>query len=169
MPEAPGNAIPPPPPSDWAAVGWGGASPERAIGPVRLASGLVALIAATVLTIAWILVPSDDGLGTHRQLGMPPCNWIVAANMPCPTCGMTTAFSHAAHGDLPASFGTQPMGAVLAVVTAATVLVAGWTALTGSMLAPFLTGLFGRRLFWISIVMLLLAWGWKIMDHRGVF
>ena len=58
--------------------------------------------------------------------------------------------------------------AVLAVVTAATVLVAGWTAITGSMLAPFLTGLFGRRLFWISIVMLLLAWGWKIMDHRGI-
>ena len=61
------------------------------------------------------------------------------------------------------------MGAVLAVVTAATVLVAGWTAVTGSMLAPFFTGLFGRRLFWISIVMLLLAWGWKIMDHRGIF
>jgi hypothetical protein len=133
-----------------------------------LASGLVALVASAVLTIAWILVPSEAGLGTHRQLGMPPCNWIVAADMPCPTCGMTTSFSHAAHGDLPASFRTQPMGAVLAVVTAATVLVAGWTAVTGSMLAPFFTSLFGRRLVWISIAMLLLAWGWKIMDHRGL-
>ena len=61
------------------------------------------------------------------------------------------------------------MGAVLAVVTAATVLVAGWTAVTGSMLAPFFAGLFGRRLFWVSIAMLLLAWGWKILDHRDFF
>lgn len=168
MSDAPGNAVPPPPPSDWAAVGWSGATPDRATASVRLASGLVALVASAVLTIAWILVPSDAGVGTHRQLGMPPCNWIVAANMPCPTCGMTTAFSHAAHGDLPSSFQTQPMGAVLAVVTAATVLVAGWTAVTGSMLAPFVTGLFGRRMFWISVAMLLLAWGWKIMDHRDL-
>ncbi|MDP6935117.1 MAG: DUF2752 domain-containing protein [Myxococcota bacterium] len=32
---------------------------------------------------------------------------------PCPMCGMTTAFSHFAHGHLVEGFLTQPFGAVL--------------------------------------------------------
>ena len=119
--------------------------------------------------IAWILTPSEDGLGTHQQMGLPPCNWIVAANMPCPTCGMTTAFSFAAHGNLLESFRTQPLGALLAVATAMVVLVGGWTAVSGSMIAPFFSGLFGKRLLWVVVVLLLVAWAYKIGDHREYF
>ena len=169
MVNASGSSLPPPVAPDWASAGWSVAIPQRASRGVRLSSGFSALAAATVLVIAWILTPSDAGLGTHQQMGLPPCNWIVAANMPCPTCGMTTAFSFAAHGNLLASFRTQPLGALLAVATAMVVLIGGWTAVSGSMLAPFFSGIFGKRFLWVFVALLLVAWAYKIGDHREYF
>jgi hypothetical protein len=169
MVDAPGSSSPPPAAPDWASAGRSVAIPQRASSGVRLGSGFAALAAATVLVIAWILTPSEDGLGTHQQMGLPPCNWIVAANMPCPTCGMTTAFSFAAHGNLLESFRTQPLGALLAVMTAMVVLIGGWTAVSGSMIAPFFSGMFGKRLLWVFVAMLLVAWIYKIGDHREYF
>ena len=153
---------------DWAAAG---RSPARAaIAPpwVRGLSAILAIGCFGVLVVAWWLSPSSEGLGTHQQLGLPECGWITAANMPCPTCGMTTAFSHAAHGDLPGSFGAQPMGMLLAVGAAVMVVVGGYTALTGSMLAPFLWSMFNARVAWILGAFALFAWIWKIIDHRGI-
>ena len=134
---------------------------------VRLACSIVALACLSVLMVAAYLRPSEQGLGTHEQLGLPACGWIVAADLPCPTCGMTTAFSHAANGDLYGSIGAQPFGALLAVFTATVVVAAGWTALTGSRLAPFMAGLFGRRIGWFVLGMFIAAWIWKIFDHKG--
>jgi hypothetical protein len=167
-----GSAIAPPiVPSggvDRLAEGRSPASPMRADGSTRLTSAIVALLATAILVVAWVLQPSGDGLGTHRQLGLPACGWIASADLPCPTCGMTTAFSHAAHGDLVSSFGAQPLGMLLAVGTAIVVLAAVWTASTGSMLAPFLGAMLGPRLGWTLGILLLLAWGWKILDHKGL-
>ena len=81
---------------------------------------------------------------------------------------MTTAFSHAAHGDLVGSFLAQPMGMLVAVGAAVVAVVGTYTAVTGSMLAPFLGGMFTTRVAWITVTLLLLAWIWKIMDHRGI-
>jgi len=82
---------------------------------------------------------------------------------------MTTAFSFAAHGNLLASFRTQPLGALLAVATAMVVLIGGWTAVSGSMLAPFFSGIFGKRFLWVFVALLLVAWAYKIGDHREYF
>ena len=153
---------------DWAAAGRTVTTVARASGSVRLNSAVAATAALVVLVIAWVLTPSTDGLGTHRQLGLPPCSWITMADIPCPTCGMTTAFSHAAHGDLGSSFATQPFGMVLALGTAVVVLVGFHTAFTGSMLAPFLVGRIGPRIVWLLVACLVLAWIWKIADHRGL-
>ena len=49
------------------------------------------------------------------------------------------------------------------------VLVGGWTAVSGSMIAPFFSGLFGKRLLWVVVVLLLVAWAYKIGDHREYF
>ncbi len=40
---------------------------------VRLALALVALGWAAIFVIAWLLKPDPRGLGTHEQLGLPPC------------------------------------------------------------------------------------------------
>ena len=129
---------------------------------------LVACLSGGLLLVAAWLDPSPNGHGTHMQLGMMPCGWVMHAGIPCPSCGMTTAFSHAADGDLAASFVAQPFGMILAVATGIVVVVGGFTAATGSTLAPFLAGMVGPRVGWLALVLLLLAWGWKIVDHRGL-
>ena len=32
-------------------------------------------------------------MGTHQQLGLPPCNFVTLTGYPCPACGMTTSFA----------------------------------------------------------------------------
>lgn len=153
---------------DRLAAGRSPVAPARADGTSRLTSAIIGGIGLAVLVVAWFLQPSSDGLGTHQQLGLPMCGWIASADMPCPTCGMTTAFSHAAHGDLLSSFVTQPAGMVLALGTAIVVVAAAWTAITGSMLAPFLATMVGPRIGWVLGILLAFGWVWKIMDHRDL-
>jgi len=76
-----------------------------------------------LLGLAATLTPSRSGLGTHQQLGLPPCTFEAILGVRCPTCGMTTSWSHLLHGDFAASWGANPGGTCLA---AATALAAVW-------------------------------------------
>jgi hypothetical protein len=75
-----------------------------------------------VLGIAIWLDPYDSvsgeplTQGTHLQLGLPPCNFLVMSGFPCPSCGMTTSFSLLMHGDLVASWQANSAGMVLALL-----------------------------------------------------
>jgi hypothetical protein len=70
-----------------------------------------------VLVVAALLVPDMRGMGTHEQLGLDACGFVRWAGMPCPSCGMTTAFAHAVRGHWVAAFIAQPMGFLMAVLT----------------------------------------------------
>jgi hypothetical protein len=65
------------------------------------------------LTVPWIAViitgiclyPYDENgeplrMGTHQQLGLPPCSFKEMVGVPCPSCGMTSSFSLLLHGDV---------------------------------------------------------------------
>ena len=107
----------------------------------RLIGAVVAVFAVGALGVAAWLEPSPDGLGTHSQvLNMPPCGWIAMIDLPCPTCGMTTSFAHAAEGNLLEAFVVQPMGAFLSVVVAMALVVGLYVALTGSRVASLAEG-----------------------------
>jgi hypothetical protein len=127
----------------------------------------LALSTAVLLGLALWLSPSGAGSGTHQQLGLPPCGWMVSMNMPCPSCGMTTAFSYAAHGSLLSSFLVQPMGFVLALMTAAAFVVSIFVACTGSMVGYALASRISPRLLVAFGAFALVAWGYKILLHRG--
>jgi hypothetical protein len=73
--------------------------------------GLLALLA----TAAW-LEPDPRGIGTHQQLGLPPCTFQKMFNRPCPSCGMTTAWSHFVRGHLLSSVEANLGGTLLALV-----------------------------------------------------
>jgi hypothetical protein len=118
--------------------------------------------------VAVWLDPSPTGVGTHQALGLPPCGWVVQMNMPCPACGMTTAFSHAAHGHVFSSIAVQPMGALLALGVASTFVVAVYVAATGSRVGHALVGRFSARWLLAAGVLGLAAWGYKILLHRGL-
>jgi hypothetical protein len=68
---------------------------------ITVATGLLAL-----LVVAVRLRPSEQGLGTHQQLGLPPCSFRLMFGVRCPSCGMTTSWSHVVRG--------QPVRAVQA-------------------------------------------------------
>ena len=69
-----------------------------------------------LIIIGRILTPSESGQGTHRQLGLPPCPFLELTALPCPSCGLTTSFSHAAHLDLAESFLVQPFGLLIFII-----------------------------------------------------
>ena len=132
----------------------------------RAAGGGTALGAAGVLGVAAVLDPAGSGLGTHEQLNLPACGWISLMDLPCPTCGMTTAFAHAADGNLLTSFLTQPLGFLLALATAMALLLGLYIAATGSAVAGVLPSLWGRRMPWILLAILIASWGWKVIAYK---
>lgn len=134
----------------------------------RVLAMLVAIAAATILGFAAYLEPSPTGLGTHTQLSMPTCGWIVTMDLPCPTCGMTTAFAHAANGNPLAALGAQPFGAALALVTAMTLLVAGYVAVTGSVIGSIFVALSNAKAAWILAVAAIAAWAYKVLVYKGL-
>ena len=134
----------------------------------RIHALIVALAAIALLSIAFALSPSSDGVGTHQQLGLPRCGWILVADLPCPTCGMTTAWSHTIRGELPTAFMTQPMGMLLALLAVCVAVGALITACTGYSFQHLLYRFSPSKLFILLIVLTLLAWGFKILLHRGI-
>ena len=90
----------------------------------------------TVIGLAAWLTPDAAGAGTHRQLGLPVCSFLVQTGYPCPTCGLTTSVSAMAHGRFVLAARSHPFGVVffagLVVLAAAAVYeaMAGRKALT---------------------------------------
>lgn len=72
-----------------------------------------------VLCLAgFYLTPDARGIGTHEQLGLPPCGFVeIFAGIPCPSCGYTTTFTLAAHGRPLEAFVNQPFGFVVFLLT----------------------------------------------------
>jgi hypothetical protein len=101
-------------------------SQRRIFGPsfsvglnTRLAWAGVAIACAGVLGLAAWLTPDPSGLGTHQQLPFydSPCSFVLVSGLPCPTCGMTTAFAYMMHGHPLLALKAQPAGAVFCLVT----------------------------------------------------
>lgn len=106
--------------------------------------------------------PDPEGHGTHTQLGLPSCGWVVAFDTPCPTCGMTTAVAHASRGDLVASFVTQPAGACFALLAAACFWAGMHVAVFGCRLERFAGSALSPRSLWIAAGVAVAAWVYKI-------
>ncbi|CAG0951087.1 hypothetical protein PHYC_00206 [Phycisphaerales bacterium] len=149
--------------------------PRRAPGRVAIRVGIGARVGASACAVAILAVlstaawlnASPDGHGTHLQLGMFPCGWVMAFNKPCPTCGMTTSFSHAADLRFGASFLTQPMGMVLAVGSAAGFWGCLHVALTGSRLASICATMVRPRGLWTLAAGTAAAWVYKLATWPG--
>jgi hypothetical protein len=109
------------------------------------------------------LRPDLRGLGTHEQLfGLQPCGFVLTTGLPCPTCGMTTAFALMMHGHPLAAFLTQPAGAVFCLATVALLVYALSVAASGWLL-PLNWAWIGPIRFMLAIAMLILAaWAFKM-------
>ena len=129
--------------------------------------GVVAVACLTGLVVASQLRASDAGLGTHTQLGLAPCGFESATGLPCATCGMTTSFALAADGRLIDAFLVQPFGALLALLSAVAVLLAGYAAISGMSLMPLLSAVTNTSVVITAVALLLAAWAYKMMMSIG--
>ena len=76
----------------------------------------VIIISSTIIAISRFLEPSVRGIGTHEQLGLPPCPFFHLTGIPCPGCGLTTSFAHAARLNFYEALVAQPFGLLLFVI-----------------------------------------------------
>ena len=119
--------------------------------------------ASVVIAIAHRLQPRAQGFGTHQQLGLPPCMFHSLTGLPCPGCGLTTSFAHAAKLHLIEAFIAQPFGLLAFFLTLLSI--------------PCAVYLIRRRLPWqmlfeirlfkmcmyIAFAAFLLGWVYKLM------
>ncbi|MDA8746430.1 DUF2752 domain-containing protein [Rubripirellula amarantea] len=77
---------------------------------------IVAVIPLVLLGVSRTLVPDSDGLGTHQQLGLPPCSMRVVMGVRCPACGMTTSWAYFTRGEWRASIESNAGGFMLAIL-----------------------------------------------------
>jgi hypothetical protein len=87
----------------------------------RVAYLVAAAAAAAVLAAARFVTPATSGVGTHEQLGLPPCTFHVVTGHGCPGCGLTTAFAHLSRGAVDAALAANPMALPLFSLTALSV------------------------------------------------
>ncbi|MDP7070987.1 MAG: DUF2752 domain-containing protein [Phycisphaerales bacterium] len=134
----------------------------------RAVAAATAIAAATPLVVAAELTPSPDGIGTHTALGLPACGWQASMDLPCPSCGMTTAFAHTVRGDFLAAMTAQPAGMLVCLATAMLAVAAAYATLTGAPLQRLAGPLFGYKVLWVGIVTLIASWGFKIAQAGGL-
>jgi hypothetical protein len=132
------------------------ASVAECVIQVVLAASLWALLA-----VAFSLTPSDQGLGTHQQLGLHPCTFYQMTGQPCPSCGMTTSFSLMAHGRVVEALVVQPFGALLFALTLAAALVLTVAVATRRSLSPLMYSPKTPLAICVMIVLWLASWGFK--------
>jgi hypothetical protein len=89
---------------------------------------ILALVSGLPLLLARGLVPSTSGFGTHRQLGLPACEFLTRTGWPCPSCGLTTSFALAAQGRWYDAAMVQPFGFVLFVSLVVAIPLLGYAA-----------------------------------------
>ncbi len=73
------------------------------------------LLAALMLLLgvaAW-LQPNPSGMGTHQQLGLPPCTSVSLLGIRCPACGMTTSWAWMIRGRIDRAIGCNIGGVIL--------------------------------------------------------
>jgi hypothetical protein len=137
-------------------------NPPRVSLTGRLLSAGVAATCLGVLVIAAELAPSPTGVGTHRAMGLGPCQFLAYTGLPCPGCGMTTAFSWFARCNIEASLYVQPMGTILAILCAATFWGASYVALTARPAYRLAQRIPPRYYLWYLPSLAIVAWAWKI-------
>lgn len=113
-----------------------------------------------ILGLAVFLSP---GYGLHQAFGYPTCGFKLGSGLPCVSCGMTTAFSYAAEGDLIGAFRVQPAGAFLALFVAVFAIVSGYALASGMSLAPIGKAIWRPRVIVPLIALLIGSWVYTLI------
>ena len=89
---------------------------------MRISAAVVTVALVASLVVAANLTPSPSGIGTHQQLGLPPCSARLTIGIRCPACGMTTSWAHFVRGQWLMSMQANLGGFLLALYAVATII-----------------------------------------------
>lgn len=115
----------------------------------RLLWAALSCAAFAVLAIARTLHPDPSLLGTHVQLGLPPCAFLTLIGLPCPTCGLTTAFAHMARLEITMAARAHWLGPLLFAMDVAAIPLC---AFAGTRALPFTTVIKRLRLVRVAAI-----------------
>lgn len=126
-------------------------------GRVRLFVNALILGACLLVTgLAAVTVPAESGLGTHTQLGLPPCLWSgIFGTDRCPSCGLTTGFAHLVRGNWREAVSANRLAPPVFAVVASVSLIAAYS-------------LVRDRFPWIRLLPLLAAAAAAYLIYWGV-
>ncbi len=128
----------------------------------RVMVGGLAFGLFTLLMIAAVLTPNPDGLGTHQQLGLPPCSTRWLFGIRCPGCGMTTSWSWMMKGNLLQSFRTNTGGALFCLLAMWTIPIASYVALKGRGTREGWFSRYGLIAMLIAVAVTAVDWIWRL-------
>jgi hypothetical protein len=113
--------------------------------------------------VALWLDPDPRGYGTHQRLGLPPCTFRVLYHLPCPSCGMTTSFSHFIRGQFTASARSNAAGLLLASICAVQIPWCLWSAVRGRLWRVSRPDVSVLWLLMVLCGVALLQWGFRLL------
>ena len=125
--------------------------------------GFAAASLIALLVLGSLLTPSPEGHGTHEQLGLPPCAMMKLTGVPCPGCGVTTAVSHFARGELVRAFLVQPFGVLVGLSMVAVLPLALWGELARRDLGGLARRLLSPRWLAVAGAALFASWVYKLV------
>lgn len=99
---------------------------------IRVGVMLAGLLLLGLLFATRWLTPDTRGLGTHEQLGLPPCGFYVWWGIPCPSCGMTTSWAWLVQFEFAEAFRQHSGGALLGLFSLGLGLWCVFSAMRGS-------------------------------------
>jgi hypothetical protein len=135
---------------------------ESPIGGRVYAAGVLGVVIA-VFVVAARVHPDGYSMGSHQQLGLPPCAFVLMTGLPCPTCGMTTAYAYTIRGRVGSALHAQAAGFVLALGTLAAGGFAAWAVVSGRRPSVNWYRLDPLKLVWIGTGLFVAAWAVKIV------
>lgn len=136
---------------------------EKASVGDRIAWAILFAIPTAVVITAAVLTPNPHGHGTHTQLGLPPCGFLVFTGFPCPGCGLTTSFSHMVRFQLEGAFLANPFGIVLFIASFAMIPLAAVGFVRGWGVVPTLDRLHAEKIAIALAVLSLVTWVLRII------
>ncbi len=130
----------------------------------RFEAFLVVFLAAALLIGAAILTPAADGYGTHRSMLVVPCIFRTITHIPCPFCGLTTAYAHMARLQIGPAFGAHVLGPLAYLFTWAAGLWGLYALAARSRVIPaWMSSKRGTTIF-----LLIVAAGWLVNIIRSL-
>lgn len=139
-------------------------APDSRLQP-RIVAGVVVISLIVPLVVAGQLQPSPSGLGTHQQLGLPPCTMRVLWDLRCPACGMTTSWSHFVRGEWLSSLIVNIGGFLLAMYALVVLALAGTTLISGRLPAVWIQQWLSFSLLGIAAVTVA-DWARRVIMER---